>query len=135
MGEVVAGASFYRPPAAFIALLYALVIAIVLFPLALVAIPPLADLPNHLARFYIINHLAEDADLQKYYVLHWRLLAFQSTDLVLPPLAQLVGLFAAAKIYIVATFLVLIAGTAALHRALFGSIGMWPAAAALVLYN
>jgi hypothetical protein len=130
-----AQAAIYHPPLSVVVLFYVLVAAVVLFPIALVTLPPLADLPNHLARIYIINHLADDSDLQKYYTLHWRLLAFQSTDLILPPLARLVGLFLAAKIYIVATLLLLVGGTASLHRALFGRIGLWPGAAALVLYN
>jgi hypothetical protein len=96
---------------------------------------PLADLPNHLARAYILEHLGQSADLQKYYGVEWRLLSFQSTDFILPPLATLFGLMAAAKIYAAATFLALLGGTAALHRSLFGRVGLWPAASALFLFN
>jgi len=109
--------------------------AIALIPVLVTPLPPLADLPNHLARFFIMNNLAADADLQKYYAVQWQLMSFQSSDLIMPPLAQLFGLENAARLYILATFAALIGGVLALHRALFGRIGLWPAAAFLLLYN
>jgi hypothetical protein len=106
---------------------YALATGFALMPVLLTEIPPLADLPNHLARAYIRDHLSANAELQKYYAVTWRLLSFQSTDFVLPLLADLLGLAAAAKAFVVATMLLLLAGTAALHRVLFGRLGLWPA--------
>jgi hypothetical protein len=82
-----------------------------------------------------LNNIGTDATLQSYYSVHWRLLSFQSTDLLLPPLAKMVGLFLAARIFVAVTFLALVGGVAALHRALFGWVGLWPAASALLLYN
>jgi hypothetical protein len=114
---------------------YALVIAFALLPVFVTEIPPLADLPNHLARAYIIDHLPASAELQKHYAVEWRLLSFQSTDLALPLLAGLLGPAFAAKVYMAATFLLLLGGTAALHRALFGHVGLWPALSALFLFN
>jgi MFS family permease len=66
---------------------------------------------------------------------HWQLLSFQSSDLILPQLVKLVGFDAACRIFIVATFAALLGGTAALHRVMFGRIGLWPAATFLLLYN
>jgi hypothetical protein len=114
---------------------YALVIAFALLPVLLNDVPPLADLPNHLARAHIIDGLSSSADLQKYYAVAWRLLSFQSTDFVLPVLTNLLGSAGAAKVYVVATMLLLLAGTAALHRVLFGRIGLWPAVSTLFLFN
>jgi hypothetical protein len=114
---------------------YALVIAFALLPVLRADLPPLADLPNHLARAHVIERLSSSADLQKHYALEWRLLSFQSTDFVLPWLAKAFGLAGAAKIYVAATLLLLLGGTAALHRALFGRIGLWPAVSALFLFN
>jgi len=114
---------------------YVLVIAFALLPVFISDVPPLADLPNHLARAHIIDQLQQSAELQKYYAVHWRLLSFQSTDFILPVLAKLLGLAWAAKIYVAATMLLLLAGAAALHRVLFGRIGLWPAVSALFLFN
>jgi hypothetical protein len=114
---------------------YALVSALALLPVLIADVPPLADMPNHLARAHIIADLRSNADLQKHYAVAWRLLSFQSTDLVLPLLAGAFGVAGAGKAYVVATMLLLLAGTAALHRALFGRIGLWPAVSALFLFN
>jgi hypothetical protein len=114
---------------------YAVTMAVALLPILLTDILPLADLPNHLARIYILNHLASNTTLQSYYSVHWRLLSFQSTDFILPLLAKLVGLFPAARIYVALTFLAIVGGVAALHKALFGWVGLWPAISALLLYN
>ncbi|WP_395016350.1 hypothetical protein [Dongia sp.] len=122
-----------RPPT--LLAIYALVLAGALLPVLLSGVPPLADLPNHLARAHIIDRLSSSPDLQKYYAVEWRLLSFQSTDFILPALARVVGLAAAAKVFVAATMLLLLAGTAALHRALYGQVGLWPAVSALFLFN
>jgi hypothetical protein len=114
---------------------YLALAAAALFPVLSVGFPPLADLPNHLARVHIMDNLAADPDLARHYALQWQLLAFQSSDLILPPLAKLVGLEPAARIFIVATFAALLGGTFALHKVLFGRVGLWPALAFLLLYN
>jgi hypothetical protein len=104
-------------------------------PVLTVPFPPLADLPNHLARVHIIANLASDVDLQRHYDIEWQLLSFQFSDLILPPLAKLFGLETSCRIFVAATFTVLLGGTFALHKALFGRVGLWPAAAFLLLYN
>lgn len=109
--------------------------AAALFPVLTVSIPPLADLPNHLARAHIIADLAGDADLQRHYAIQWQLLAFQCSDLFLPPLIKLVGLETACRVFVAATFAALLGGTCTLHKVLFGRVGLWPAAAFLLLYN
>lgn len=114
---------------------YAVLFVVSCIPIFSVADLPLGDVPNHMARIYILNNLAADPFLQKYYAVHWDFLSFQSTDLLLPPLARWFGLGAAVQIFVATTFALLIAGTAAVHRALFGRIGLWPAAAFLFLYN
>jgi hypothetical protein len=116
-------------------LLYLALAAAALFPVLSVDFPPLADLPNHLARVHIMDGLATAPDLARHYAVEWQLLSFQSSDLILPPLAKLVGLEAAARIFIVATFATLLGGTFALHKVLFGRVGLWPAIAFLLLYN
>jgi hypothetical protein len=114
---------------------YGFMAAAALFPVWAVSFPPLADLPNHLARAYIMGNLASDADLQRHYAIQWQLLSFQSSDLILPSLAGLVGVEAAGRIFIAATFAALIGGVSALHKVLFRRVGLWPAAAFLLLYN
>jgi len=114
---------------------YALLFGIACFPIFFFADLPLGDSLNHAARIYVINNLPTDPVLQKYYTVHWDLLSFQSTDLVLPPLARWFGLQTAMQLFVAITFALLIAGTAAVHRVLFGRVGLWPAAPFLFLYN
>ena len=116
-------------------LFYGLALLLALVPIFVTTLPPLVDLPNHLARIYILNHLDTDPALQKYYGVHWHLLGFQSLDILLPPLARWFGLFAAARIYIAISLILVLGGSMALHRALFGRIGLFPLASTLFLYN
>jgi hypothetical protein len=115
--------------------LYVVLAVLALVPVLTVSFPPLADLPNHLARAYIMGNLGSNADLQRHYAIVWQLVSFQSSDLILPLLVNWVGLEAAGRIFIAATFAVLIGGAGALHKVLFGRVGFWPAAAFLLLYN
>src|SRR5689334_4255159 len=87
-----------------LAIFYLLLLAAALFPVLSVDLPPLADLPNHLARAHIMASLGTDPDLQRHYAVEWHVLSFQSTDLILPSLVEWVGIEAAARIFIVATF-------------------------------
>jgi hypothetical protein len=96
--------------------LHAALFVLALVPVFRFDILPLGDLANHLTRAFIIDRLDGDPDLRRYYTIHWHLFSFQSTDLFLPPLVQAFGMVAAARIFITATFALLMAGTAALHR-------------------
>jgi hypothetical protein len=96
---------------------------------------PLGDMPNHLARAFILNSLGSDPDLQRYYAIEWHFFSFQSTDFILPLLTKAFGLEMGARLFVAVTFALLIGGTAALHRAWFGRVGLWPAAATLFLFS
>jgi MFS family permease len=115
--------------------LYLALAAAALFPVFAVPFPPLADLPNHLARAHIMAELPGDPALQQHYALAWQLLSFQVGDLVLPPLVKWFGVEPAARIFVAASFATLLAGVVALHRVLFGRVGAWPLLAFLLLYN
>lgn len=125
----------WRQPAWIIPAFYAALLALALVPVFSVELLPLGDMLNHLARAYIQNSIASDPDLQRTYAIEWHLFSFQSTDFILPPLTKLFGLATGARLFVVATFILLIGGTAALHRAFFGRVGWWPAAAVLFLYS
>jgi hypothetical protein len=114
---------------------YAALLAIAVVPVFSFGILPLGDMPNHLARAFIINHLASDADLQRYSAIEWRFFSFQSTDFILPLLTKVFGLELGARLFVTATFALLIGGTAALHRAWFGRVGLWPAGCVVFLYS
>jgi hypothetical protein len=116
-------------------LLYGLALLLALVPIFIIQVPPLVDLPNHMARVHIINHLESSPDLQKYYRTDWHLLAYQSFDIVVPPLARLFGLSLAVRVYTGLCLITLFGGAIALHRVLFGRFGLFPLAAVLFLYS
>lgn len=125
----------YRPSTWILCFFYVTLLMIALIPHYIVDVLPLGDMPNHLARIYILNSLDSNADLQKHYTTDWRLFSFQSTDFILPLLTKLFGMSVGTRIYSTSIFLLLVGGTVAVHRALFGRVGLWPASVLLFLYN
>jgi hypothetical protein len=110
-------------------------VGIALSPLLWAVVPPLVDYPNHLARMWILAENGALPALAANYAVAWRLLPNLGMDLVVPALAQVMPLELAGRLFIALTMLSLVAGTAALHRALHGRVGVWPLGALLFLYN
>jgi hypothetical protein len=109
--------------------------ALTLSPLLWAAVPPLVDYPDHLARMWVLLHARDIPALASNYVVDWRLLPNLAMDLVLPALAQFMPLEYAGRLFIALTMLSLVLGTAALHKALHGRVGLWPLASLLFVYN
>ena len=80
------------PSAGIVGVFTALLLAVALVPVFSFDLLPLGDMPNHLARAFILNNIASDPDLQRYYAIDWRLFSFQSTDFILPLLTKALGL-------------------------------------------
>src|SRR6185437_2428335 len=117
------------------ALVFAGLFAVAALPVLLCDTLPLFDYPNHLARMHVLAALAHSEWLQRYYEIAWRPLPNLAMDLLVPPLAQLMPLAWAGKLFVLLTLLLLAGGTAALHRVLFGSWSAWPCLAFLLLYS
>ena len=109
--------------------------AFALSPLLWVRVPPLVDYPNHLARIWILVHGTEIPDLLANYQIHWRVLPDLAMDLVVSMLSPVLSVEDAGRVFVALTMALLVAGTAALHRALHGHVGWWPLASVLFLYN
>jgi hypothetical protein len=114
---------------------YLILSAFTLSPLLWVRVPPLVDFPSHLARMWILVHNGEIPALASNYVVHWRLLPDLAMDLIVPVLSMLIPVEQAGRIFVALTMLTLIGGTAALHRAIHGRVGIWPVWAMLFVYN
>src|SRR5438105_3214277 len=69
-------------------------------PLLWPAIPPLVDLPGHMAEYKAQLDLAGSPELQQFYTLKWSLIGNLGVNLAVVPLAKLVGLEPAVKIVI-----------------------------------
>ena len=69
-------------------------------PLLLPETPPLVDLPGHLGRYRIQLDLDSSAQLQRFFAFDWRLVGNLGVDLLVVPLAPLLGLEPAVKLIV-----------------------------------
>jgi hypothetical protein len=111
----------------------ALVLAVLLLPLALAEVPPLLDYPNHLARAVILAGQAPE--LATYYAADWRLLPNLAFDLLMLPLLQLLGPHEAGRLVLGLAAALGVLGSVAYHRAVFGRSSWWPLGSALVAWH
>ena len=116
-------------------LIYGALLIVSLAPIWAVAVPPLVDYPNHLARMYILAHAGNSEILRNFYEIHWAVLPNLAMDLVVPPLAHVFPIEVAGKIFLSLTLVIMSSGTIALHYALHRRLTPWPLAVFLFLYN
>jgi hypothetical protein len=114
----------------FVALTVITVIPVILYPW-----PPLADYINHLSRMHIIATVGSDPDLSKFYDVNWQIIPNLMMDMIVPPLTRLMSVYAAGQVYTIASFVLIISGTLALNRQLFGRWSVLPLIAFPLLYN
>src|ERR1700689_4435941 len=92
-------------------------------PLWSVWAPAMPDYPAHLASFALIDqvsfhHGASGAADGKIYHLHWAFVPNLASEVLVPLLAQLVGLVAATKLFLTGAIFLWVMGPGAIHRAL-----------------
>ncbi|HEX2114435.1 MAG TPA: hypothetical protein VHM01_08530 [Alphaproteobacteria bacterium] len=110
-------------------------LALLVWPIARVANPMLADYPNHLARLFVAANLADIPALARHYIARDVFYPYLPMDLIIGALRAIVGLEPAGKAFLVVSMLMPVAGTMALARALHGRISLWPLVSALFTYN
>jgi hypothetical protein len=111
---------------------FALVAAI---PVITHPLPPLTDYVNHLARMHVIATIGNDPDLSRFYEIDWQIIPNLMMDLVIPRLVRFMSVYHAGQVFTVATFVLILSGTVAFNRALFGSWSVLPLVAFPLLYN
>jgi NADH:ubiquinone oxidoreductase subunit 6 (subunit J) len=109
---------------------YALLLVLAAVPVFSTVLPPLFDYPNHLARMHV---LAAGGD--SFYSVRWEPLPNLAQDLIVPPLARLVPLELASKLFLVAIFGLIAGATVWLNRVATGRWRVWSLLAFLFLYN
>ena len=70
-------------------------------PLLWPPIPPLIDLPSHMGSFHVALDAGASAALGKYFEFHWDVIGNLGVDLLVMPLAKLVGLELATKAIVI----------------------------------
>jgi hypothetical protein len=99
-------------------------------PLFSTVLPPVFDYPNHLARMYLLTEGGN-----AFYAVRWEPLPNLAQDLIVPPLARLVPLDLASKLFLVMVFGLIAGGVLWLNRVATGAWRFWPLFAFLLLYN
>jgi hypothetical protein len=118
-----------------IAALFAVLTAITAIPILLHPWPPISDYINHLARMHVIAVGSSDPDLARFYEIDWQLIPNLMMDLIVPILERVMSVYQAGQVYTIGSFVLILFGTLALHRQLYGRWSALPLIAFPLLYN
>jgi hypothetical protein len=118
-----------------VAVLFVAVTSAAAIPVVTHPLPPLSDYINHLATAHVVEAIAGDPDLDRFYRIEWQPIPNLMMDLVVPVLHRFMGIYPAGQIFTVLTFAVILSGTLALNRALNGRWSALPLIAAPLLYS
>ncbi|MDB5361058.1 MAG: Conserved rane protein of unknown function [Rhodospirillales bacterium] len=122
------------PPSAYI-LTFCCLFGLCCIPLWSTEILPLRDYQSHLARMAIIADGGRTPFFADFYHIDLGPIGALAMDLLMPPMVRLIGLDAAARLFVTLTFLLMTSGGMALNRALFRRTTAWSLAGFLLLYN
>ncbi len=73
-----------------------------IIPLLWPTIPPLVDLPGHMGRYRVQLDISDTPLLARWYDFHWQLIGNLGVDLLIEPLAPILGLEPAVKLIVMA---------------------------------
>jgi hypothetical protein len=118
-----------------VAALFIVVAVAVAIPVATHPLPPLSDYINHLATAHIVDAVASDRDLDRFYRIEWQPIPNLMMELVVPVLHRFMNIYLAGQIFMIAIMVGILSGTLALNRALMGRWSALPIIAAPLLYN
>ncbi len=99
-----------------------LVVIIMAIPLLLPQLPPLVDLPGHMARYRVSLDIASSPPLQDFFSFQWRLIGNLGIDLLVIPLERIFGLELAVKLIVIAIPVLTASGMIWIAREVHGQI-------------
>lgn len=99
-----------------------LAIALAAVPLLWPSVPPLTDLPGHMGRWSIELAIDQSPILQSFYEVHWSLIGNLGVDLMVLPVAKLLGIETATKLIVLAIPMLTVAGMLAIAREAHGRV-------------
>ncbi len=111
------------------------VFALAIIPILVDPILPLIDLPNHIARQFIVRNIQALPQLRQFYAFTWALVPNLSMEVFVQALAPLCGVIEACRLYCLTCAGLLYFGTVTLSRVLHGRYSVLPMLAALLIYN
>lgn len=122
-------------PASQLLVLFGVLLLLSSIPIWTYPLPPLSDYINHLARMHVIAKGAGDPTLSQYYQVEWTIIPNLMMDLIVPVLGRIMRIYLAGQIFTVTAFVLIISGSMALGRTLFGRWTPVPLLAIPLLYN
>src|SRR6516162_8811743 len=118
-----------------IAALFVTLAAIASVPILLYPWPPLSDYINYLARMHVIATIRSDPNLALFYKVEWQVIPNLMMDLIVPILQRVMNVYLAGQAYTIMTFVLILSGTLALNRRLYGHWSVLPLIAFPLLYT
>ena len=100
----------------------AVVVLLAVVPLVWPAIPPLVDLPGHMGRYRVQLSIGDQPWLANWYDFRWQLIGNLGIDLLVVPLAHLLGLEPAVKLIVMTIPALTVAGLLWIAREVHGRI-------------
>ncbi|HEY0044697.1 MAG TPA: hypothetical protein VGB62_09125 [Allosphingosinicella sp.] len=91
-------------------------------PLLWPNVPPLVDLPGHMARYRVQLEIAHSPALQHFYYFDWALIGNLGVDLLVIPLSKLFGLEGAVKLIVLSIPVMTVAGFLWVAREVHGRV-------------
>ena len=91
-------------------------------PLIWPDVPPLVDLPGHMARYRVQLSHGSNPDFIAWYDFRWSLIGNLGIDLLIEPLAPLIGLEPAVKLIVLATPVLTVSGLLWIAREVHGEV-------------
>lgn len=97
--------------------------------------PQMTDYPAHLARWYIMIDGGRTPELARYYAFQWAWSGNLGVDILIRPLAALVGLETAGRLFVIAIPMLIAAGLFAVEWVLRRRIGVGPLLALATVWS
>ncbi|MGY4602872.1 hypothetical protein ACVW16_001284 [Bradyrhizobium sp. USDA 4474] len=112
----------------------AAIVVVAICPVLLVALPAMMDYPFHVARMYVLT-AAGTPDANPFYEVSKTLYSNLAMDLLVPPLARIIGVEPASKVFLIACQLLIVSGAIALELAVKRRHEISGLAAVMLLYS
>lgn len=98
-------------------------VGLAMLPLLWPDVPPLVDLPGHMGRYRVqLNDAAQTPWIADWYGFHWSLIGNLGVDLLIVPLAKLLGIEGGVKLIVIAIPALTVAGLLWIAREVHGRI-------------
>ncbi len=115
--------------------LYAVMTAVVLYPVLTVQVPALGDYLNHLARMHILSDIGHSEALSRFYRVHWQAIPYLAMDATFVVLNHVTTIYDAGRIFVAICVVLPVLSVALLHFAVHRRLSLVPTTAFLFCYN